>query len=315
MASPGATSDLLLPGAQPPLSHFGATLLRHVVVTGLRYTLYHLGLPLPDKVPIRIDQLRLYLDTLALTKLLGATAEGRALCGALTDPAGSAADDETVPAGAAFFHRQRLRWSRRRGLPRMEPTTDGSVTALEYQFRQQLAHYLPVLNDALLDEVVTVLGRRRRRRQGAALPACLGSAAAAWTAGRKTRLELLGPPDPYFPSWADEPVVIERSVAAPNCRREGGRGRFRETYRQALDRLRPGLLALGDAALANGVVDHQDDLFFLPFELLDDLTVATKPEWLSAAVLRNRGEYFGLRQGADDTTRAAWDRAPVAPLA
>ena len=73
MVPPGATNDLLLPGVQPPLSHFGATLLRHVVVTGLRYTLYHLGLPLPDKAPLRIDRLRLYFDTRALAGLLDET--------------------------------------------------------------------------------------------------------------------------------------------------------------------------------------------------------------------------------------------------
>lgn len=314
MAPAGATSDLLLPGEQPPLTHFGATLLRHVVVTGLRYSLYHLGLRLPDKAPIRIDQLRLYLDAGALAKLLESAAGGRAVLGALTDPAGTATDDEATPAGAAFFHRQRLRWARRRDLPRAKPASTESITALEYHFRQQLAHYLPALNDALLDEVVTSLARRKRRRQGRSLAPCLGSAAAAWTAGRPTRLERLGAPDPFVPSWAEAPVALDPRAAGAH-RHDGGRGRFREFYRQALDALRPTLLAIGDAALAGGVVDHRDDLFFLPFELLDDLTTGTKPAWLSASVLRNRGEYFGLHQGADEAARTAWDAAPVEPLA
>lgn len=319
MAAPpsarGATSDLLLPGAQPPLSHFGATLLRHVVVTGLRYSLYHLGQPLPDKVPLRIDRLRLYFDGTALSRLLDATADGRALSRALNAPGGAAADDEEVPAGAVFFHRQRLRWARRRRIQRPVPASTDSVTALEYHFRQQLAQCLPALNDALLDEVVTVLGRRKRRQRGATLLPCLGAAAASWLSGHQTQLDRLGPPDPYVPSWAEGPPEIDASTRATNWRREGGRGRFRERYRQVLDIVRPTLVALGAAALANGVVDHQDDLFFLPFELLDDLTVDAKPAWLSAAVLRNRGEYFGLQRDVEEATREAWNAAPIEPLA
>lgn len=309
----GATNELLLPGEQPPLSHFGVTLLRHVVVTGLRYTLYHLGLPLPDRAPLRIEGLRLYFDAGAAGRLLDGSPEGRAVRGAIVDPGGAAGDDERAPVGAAFFHRMRLWWGRRRSLPADPAPPGGSVVALEHHFRQQLALYLPALNDALLDEVVTALARRGRRARGRRPAPALGSAAAAWSAGGRPRLDRLGAPDPFVASWAED----EPEVARPGCAiaRDGGRGRFRETYRQALEAWRPTLRAVGEAALANGVVDHRDDLFFLPFELLDDLTTDTQPAWLPAAVLRNRGEYFGLVQSADEATRARWAAAAVEPLA
>ena len=83
MLPEGANNDLLLPGTQPPVSHFGVTLLRHVVVTGLRYTLYHLGLDLPDKAPLRIHALRLYFDAPAVRQLLDGYGAGRAVAGAL----------------------------------------------------------------------------------------------------------------------------------------------------------------------------------------------------------------------------------------
>ena len=146
------------------------------------------------------------------------------------------------------------------------------------------------------------------------MPHCLGAQAARWTAGKPARLECLGPPDPYLRSWAEEPAEIAPQDCA-SYGRDGGRGRFRELYRQMLDGVRPTLRAIGDVALADGVVDHQDDLFFLPFELLDDLTTGIKPPWLPSAVLRNRAEYFGLREAADDGMRASWDAAPIAPLA
>ncbi len=59
---PRISRSLLTPGAQPPLSQFGLTLLRHVVATSLRYSLYQLGLPLPESPPVRLLGLRLFLD-------------------------------------------------------------------------------------------------------------------------------------------------------------------------------------------------------------------------------------------------------------
>jgi hypothetical protein len=302
----------LLPGPQPPLTHFGATLLRHVILTGLRYTLYHLGLPLPDRAPIRIDRLRPEIDGPAVDRLLGATPGGRAVAGALVDPAGSEGEGERSPTGAAFFHRQRLRWARHRDLPRLVPTPADGAATLEYRFREHLSACLPVHNDALLDEVLCVLRRRAKRRQGLRPAPAVGPAAAAWIAGREACLERLGSPDPFTGSWA----TAAPEIARPDwtAHRAPGRGRFREMYRQALDGFRPTLTALADRALRHKVLNHPDDLFFLPFELLGDLTLAEQPAWLPAAILRNRAEYFGLARGGAPEERADWDRAPLRPL-
>ncbi len=306
--------DLLLSGPQPPLSHFGATLLRHVVVTGLRYSLYHLGLPLPDKAPIRIENLRLSFDAPTVSRHLDGTPEGRAVAGALLEPGGAMGAGERIPTGAAFFHRLRLRWARQRRPARFQEPPDGPPPALESHFREQLSRALPDLSDALLDELLSALSRRRRRSQGASLAGCLGPQAAAWVAGRNVKLECLGSPDPLAASWAGEQQEVERSTLDSASRRQGGRGRFREVYRRSLDGLHPVLAALGRGAHERGVAGHPDDLFFLPFELLGDLTGEEKPPWLDAAVLRNRAEYFGLLRIADPATRAAWDRSPLSPL-
>jgi hypothetical protein len=140
----------------------------------------------------------------------------------------------------------------------------------------------------------------------------VGAAAAAWLAGRPARLERLGSADPFTASWAAGEPPVERPAAA--AIRAAGRGRFREIYRQALDGWRPTLAALAAQALLRGVLDRPDDLYFLPFELLGDLTVEERPAWLAASVLRNRAEYFGLVQSASPAERAAWEAAPVRPL-
>jgi len=307
-----ASSDLLLPAPQPPLTHLGATLLRHVVVTGLRYTLYHLGLPLPDKAPIRIHELRLYLDGEALDRLLASAAGGPALAGALSEPGGVAATGERAPRGAVFFHRQRLRWARRRRLPGSRPPAPRSAESLEARLRRHLVEHLPALNDAFLDETLTALDRRRRRRRGADLQPCLGPAAGAWMRGHDAPLTGLGPPDAFRRSWAESPVAVDRPATPLGA--DGGRGRFREVYRQTLDHLRPHLGMISDSALGRGVTGHRDDIFFLPFELLGDLTREDKPQWLDGAVLSNRAEYFGLVHGADEATLATWQASPLNPL-
>lgn len=314
--SPPTSTDLLLPGPQPPLTHFGATLLRHVVVTGLRYTLYHLGLPLPDKAPIKFRQLRLELDGDALHDLLDGTPEGRAVAAALEDPAGCDADGVRQPTGAAYFHRQRLRWARRRDLPPIDPPAEASASALERRFREQLSACLSVLDDALLDEVLAVLQRRALRRRGASPVPTVGPAAAAWLAGgragERARLDRLGDADPFVASWAASVPQMAAPSTPPT--RAAGRGRFRELYRQALDGWRLTLLALAARAHGQGVVEHPEDLFFLPFELLGELTVDHRPGWLDVAVLRNRAEYFGLVGAASTAERAAWAAAPLRPL-
>lgn len=303
--------DLLLPEPQPPLSHFGATLLRHVLASGLRYSLYHLGLPLPDKAPTRIEKLRLSFDAATLRRQLDDTAESRAVLGALLEPEGEMGAGERIPAGAVFFHRLRLRLARLRRPVGLRPPPDAALPALESHFREQLSRAMPALGDALLDELLTALSRRQRRSRGRVLPGCLGPQAAAWIAGRNAKLEYLGPPDPLVASWAAEQPDIERSAIGSPGRRQGGRGRFREIYRRTLDGLRPVLAALGGGAHERLVVGHPDDLFFLPFELLGELTGNEKPPWLDAALLRNRAEYFGLLREAEPATLNAWNAAPL----
>ena len=308
-------AELLLAEPQPPLSHFGATLLRHVLVTALRYSLYHLGLPLPDRAPIRISKLRLDLDTALLARPLRRAPRGEAVLGALLDPAGVHDAATRLPTGAVFFHRQRLRWARRRPLPQARVAADSSVAALEVHFRGELARLQPRLNEALLDEIITSLNRRRRRLRKAVVKPCLGPAAAAWRQGQQAAATALGAPDPFAPSWAELAPALDLSLVSDVAVVDGGRARFRESYRQLLDRLRPTLRALGRAALERGVIDHRDDLFFLPCELLGDLTADEQPRWLPAAVLRNRAEYFGLVNAAEATTVASWAVAPLRPLA
>lgn len=308
----GSSRTLLLPGPQPPLSHFGATLLRHVVVTGLRYSLYHLGMPLPVRPPIRIERLRVELDRTALEKLLAGTAGGAAVTAALTDPEGTDAGEQR-PIGAAFFHRIRLRWGRRSPLPAPPALQGVSRPGLESGFRDLLTRSLPRLNDAMLTEIVAAMRRRRQRRRRD-VPAVHGHEADRFLRGARYRGERLGRLDPLLPSWRDEAPSIDRAVVEPGAPHRDRRGVFRETYREALDRLRPTLRALGDLARDEGIVDHADDLFFLPMELLGDLTLAARPAWLDGAVLRNRAEYFGLEREADEELRARWAAAPLHPL-
>ena len=71
MSLPRLSRALLFPGPLPPNSHFGVTLLRHVLATGLRSALHRLGLPLIPAAPVRIVGLRLYLDRDALADQLG----------------------------------------------------------------------------------------------------------------------------------------------------------------------------------------------------------------------------------------------------
>ncbi len=307
-------SHLLFPGPRPPLTHLGATLLRHVVLTGLRYTAYHLGMPMPVKAPVRIRHLNLSFDPGALERLLSEARGGRAVAGAISAP--DEPDDGSVrPSGAAFFHRCRLRWWRRR-LPVVEaPTVEATTVELESAFRQQLARCLPALNDALLSEVLGSLARRRRRARGP-LPPTRGPEATAFVGGRQTRLDRLGPPDPYRESWVDgAPTTAAERNDDPGSGHRDGRGRFAEAYRAVLDRLRPTLLALGRSSHADGVAGHRDDVFFLPSDLMGDLTLPSKPGWLDGAVLRNRAEYFGLVEAADETTLRAWELAPLHPHA
>src|SRR3954447_3511126 len=107
---PAYSRALLIPGPLPPLSHLGVTLLRHAAGTGLRYTLYHLGLPVPEVPPFRTIRLRLYLDARELRSLLTHTPGGEDVLAALLEPGGTGTSPQVIrPLSSALgFHRLRL---------------------------------------------------------------------------------------------------------------------------------------------------------------------------------------------------------------
>lgn len=323
-----ASRSLLLPGPQPPLSHFGATLLRHVLATGLRYSLYALGLPLPQVPPIRIVHLRLYFDRRPLDELLAGTASGREVVAAILEPGGLGGPLSGRARGAELFHRLRLAAAgRRRAAKRSAASAAprGSWAAV----RQRLAEALPSLNDALLAEIVAALARRRRRSRGRRVDPCRSWAAAELVAGTgRARLELLGPVDPLVACWSPgslpadcdrlEPVAVSKL-----------RGSFRETYRAAINPLRLAYLELADGAVERGLIERSEDAFFLPVDLAEDLTGERRPQWLGPALASNRREYEALlgcveppevltsatTPSLEPGERAAeWVLAPLAPL-
>ena len=167
-------------------------------------------------------------------------------------------------------------------------------------------------------EVLEAIGRRAGRGRGRELPRVLSPAAAAFARGSDEAnvLTRLGPLDPYVSSWALEDGVLSEVTrpTSPPGRSRSHRGVFRETWRASLDVLRPSILALGERAAANGVLERPDDVFFLPDELLDSLEGEERPGWVDHAVLRNRGEYFQLLRSADPAEARAWARAPLTPL-
>lgn len=329
---------LLFPGPQPPLSHFGATLLRHVLGATLRYSFYQLGLPPPDRPPIRIVNLRSFID---LESLAGQLDDGDGIgpvLRAIADPGGI----ETVTLrpegrlrGTLWFHRLRTAIHRRPRLRRL-PVIRGSDDHDPWvTFRGQLSSLLPSLNDALLGEVIGAMDRRRQRAQGKHRASCLSSEAWRLLSGRRAHLECLGDPDPSQPSWRQRPETMQQALAScerthlptpipPMCRR---RGRFRELYRAALGRLRIPLADLGVRAHQHGLVDDPQDIFFLPFDLGQDLMLDRRPSWMAAAVATNRREYLSFRAvdgpsewmttatpDSVDGSRLLWNAAPLALL-
>jgi hypothetical protein len=327
-----AGRGLLFPGPQPPLSHFGLTLQRHVVATGLRYALYQLGLPPPDRPPVSVVQLRLYLDAAKLRKDLEGVAGRGEVVGALLEPGGSGrlgAEGKRVAAAAALHRiRQRLLPRRRIATGRV-PRLGNSRRELWEAFRDRLSTVLPVLNEALLSEVLAALSRRAERSRGRPAPLCTSVQSRRLLAGGRARLKCLGSADPLFASWAE--VGVPASVA--ERRREPipplhpGRGRFRETYRRALDELRRPYLALAARAVEKGWIERADDAFFFPFDLAEDLTGDRRPGWLASAVASNRREYESLLEieGPPELLKAKlpetrsiesnWDLAPLSELA
>ena len=310
---------LLLPGPLPPHSHFGVTLLRHVVATGLRSALHRLGLPLIPAAPVRIVGLRLYLDRDALARELAGAAGANEAIGALIDPSGIA---EPTPggarlAGAGLLHRLRLR------RPRPLRSPAGAEDSPVAEFHATLSALLPALSDAILAELLSALARRRDRAAGRRRPPCLGRQAWRFQNGRRARFDCLGPPEPLLASWAAAAVPAAPVGDPPP--RHPYRGRFREQYRAALDLLTPSYRRLAEQATANGLLDDPSDAFFLPLDLAEDLTADHRPDWLEGAVASNRREYISHRTGPSppdlidpdsvaDIPPEAWDLCPLNPL-
>lgn len=331
---PAYSRALLLPGPMPPLSHLGATLLRHAMGTGLRYALYHLGLPLPDAPPVRIIRLRPYLHGKDLRPLLSDVIGGQEVLGALLEPEGA----DQYPAipqklGAALaFHRVRLLRFRP---PAQRPPAlrgDESPEELLQLFRSTLSRLLPRIGDALLADLIAGINRRAARAYGEDVPPVLSRAAWNLRSRGRANLSLFGPPDPRSPSWAEAPERAEAArralSAAPIPGHDRYRGRFREAWRAALDRLAPFYAALARQAAGRGLLDDPEDAYFLPFDLAGDLTAPERPSWLAGTVRGNRAEHDSLRRAAEPLDRMTerqemspaggerpeWEWTPLLPL-
>ena len=348
--SPNTLSrSLLVPGPQPPLSHLGATLMRHVVGTVVRYTLYQLGLPMPDGPPVRILRLRVFLDAAPLLATLRLQPAGPEVVAALVSPRG--AGDLDAEAGrvraAAALHRARLAaLGPRRGrassaAPPAQATEPAPTEAATPRTREQLwsavcslvAGRMPYLCDAALGELVTSLARRRLRHFEKAPGGALGQVALQVHQHRDADLRALGALDPMAPSWAESAVPSEETrERARRARgdqvlpaRSGRRGGFREAYRWVISEARPLLVELGNRGVEEGILDAPDDVFFLPFDLGAEFGASRRPSWLGAAVAANRREHQALArepEHADEiegsTVLAAlhdrcgdWDIAPL----
>jgi hypothetical protein len=325
---------LLLPGPLPPLSHFGVTLLRHAVGTGLRYALYHLGLPMPEAPPAAIVRLRLYLDARALRALLVSAPGGADVVAALLEPGepGSLPATARPLAAALAFHRVRLlpfrvAADRPPGLTGEETPED-----LWRRFRERLSRVLNRTNDALLADLISSLDRRTLRARGEDVPPVLSQG--AWTLRTRGRGDLrrFGLPDPLVPSWAEDPDLAAAARQAlepyPLPGHDRYRGRFREAWRAALGQLAPLYRALARSAAGRGFLAEPDDAFFLPLETAEDLAAPHQPAWMASAVRGNRAEHESLRRAAEPLDlmseqqemaptageRPEWAWAPLLPL-
>lgn len=325
---------LLLPGPLPPLSHFGVTLLRHAVGTGLRYSLYHLGLPLPESPPVKIIRLRLYLDARELRSLLTPAPGGEDVVAALLEPGeiGSLPATARPLTAALSFHRVRLLpfrapAERPSGLSGQETPED-----LWRRFRDRLSRVLNRANDALLADLISSIDRRTLRARGEDVPPVLSKG--AWTLRIRGRGDLrrFGLPDPLAPCWADAPELAFAARHAlepyPLPGHDRYRGRFREAWRAALCELAPFYRALAGSAADHGLLAEPDDAFFLPLDTAEDLAATHKPAWIEDAVRANRAEYASLRKAAEPLDlmsekqemaptvgeRPEWAWAPLLPL-
>lgn len=335
---PTFSRALLTPGPLPPLSPFGATLLEHALAEGLRYALYHLGLPPPEAPPLRTIRLRVYLDARALRHLLGDMRGGSDVVGALLEPGGIGERPAVTPALAAVvgFHRVRLHRFLPPGARRRALGEDGTPQELWRRFRGELARRLPRLGDALLADLIAALNRRAARAAGEEVPPVLGRAAWRLRTGRGADLRLFGPPDPCAPSWAEAPeraAAAQRALALhPVPGHDRYRGRFRAAWRVLLDRLAPAHRALARSAAERGLLADPQDVCLLPFERVGDLGLAQPSHRLAGeladVVRENRKELESLRQAAEPLDllterqemapvggeRPEWEWAPLLPL-
>ena len=310
---PRSSRALVMPGPLAPSSHLGVTLQRHLLASALRYTLYHLGLPLPDKPPVRIERLRLYLDSKLLVALLGETPGGLEVAAALIDPAGSGPAPRHSRLGAALaVHRLRL-WPFRpprpprpplSPLPAKSATLGGHLSRQELwrDFRGELSAVVPALGGALLAEVIASVERRAARQRGERREPCISRAAHRFLAGKPVALHLFGAPDLRQPSWAVEPERAQRARLAAHDemrRPHRYRGRYRLVLRAALDRLRPLYLELARRAADRAILDLPDDAFFFPLDLAECLARDHRPNWLEGAVATNRAELIRLFDQAE----------------
>ena len=333
-ARPAFSRTLFLPGPLPPLSHCGVTLLRYCLGTGLRYVLYHLGLPVPEAPLVSIVRLRPYWDARGLRDLLTGEPGGEDVLGALLEPGGTAVLPAIHPqlSAAVAFHRLRLA-AGRAALPGSEPPgPDESGPAVRQRLRRDLSRGLAKVNDALLAEVVSALLRRSLRARGEEAVPVLSRGAWALRKGRPRALARFGLPDPLAPSWRETPAAAEEARRAlalhPLPPRDALRGRFREVYRSLLTSLAPLFARLARRGTESGSLARAEDFFFLPWETGEDLVSDRRLDWVEGAVFNNRAEHASLTDAAeplDEMTvrqemtelqgdRPEWRWGPLLPL-
>lgn len=328
---PAYSRALLLPGPLPPLSRFGVSLLRHAVGSGLRYALYHLGLPVPETPPVEVIRLRLYLDAKALRSLLTHAAGGADVVAALLEPGGrgSRPAEARTLADALAFHRIRLLPFRVPSRRRVQLTGDEPLEEIWLCFRQRLERVLVRTHDALLADLISAMDRRAARAQGEDVPPVLSRG--AWNLRTRGRGDLrrFGLPDPLAPSWEEKPELLAgaRHALEPHAApgQDRYRGRFREAWRAALGELAPICRVLGESAVRRKLLKEPDDVFFLSFESAGQLARGQR-SWLEA--MDNRAEYVSFRKSLEpfdiltdrqeaspmEGERPEWTWSPLLPL-
>ena len=330
---PAYSRALLTPGPLPPLSHLGVTLLRHAAGTGLRYSLYHLGLPI---------RRRRRSGSSACASIWTPGAPPAAHRRARRCRRGGRPDRarrrRTLPGAAGAlpaalaFHRLRLFRFRPPSFRTLEPRGSESAEELWKSFRSHFSRLMTRVNDAFLADLIASLDRRAARAAGEEAPPVLSRAAWQLRTGGEADLRLFGSPDLLGASWSEMPerARAAREALAPHAvpGYDRHRGRFREAWRALLTQLKPLYRALARSAAGRGLVDGEEDAYFLPFDLAGALAGARRPAWLDAAVRANRAEYDSLRAAAEPLDlmtekqemappaeqRPEWDWAPLLPL-